>query len=123
MVDGAHNGASIEALMRAIGQNVPYDSMVVIFGCQADKDYVSMLRHIQLGADKVIFTPTGHVRSADPADLLACFSEMSGKMAQMCWSLREALEVAGRAVGREDLICIAGSFYLVGQAKRLLQKH
>ncbi|NIP27186.1 MAG: bifunctional folylpolyglutamate synthase/dihydrofolate synthase, partial [Phycisphaerae bacterium] len=32
MVDGAHNAASIRALMHAIGQNIPYDSMVVIFG-------------------------------------------------------------------------------------------
>lgn len=122
MVDGAHNAASVQALMRAIGQNIPYDSMVVIFGCQADKDYVRMLRHIQLGADKVIFTSTGHPRGADPADLLSCFSEMSGKMAQMTPTLQEALDVASRAVGREDLICVTGSFYLVGLAKRLVQK-
>lgn len=122
IVDGAHNPASVEALMRAIGQNVPYDSMVVIFGCQADKDYSRMLKHITIGADKVIFTTAGHPRSADPTDLLAAFVEMSGKMAQKADSLEGALEVAARAVGREDLICITGSFYLVGKAKKLIEK-
>jgi folylpolyglutamate synthase/dihydropteroate synthase len=38
-------------------------------------------------------------------------------MCQTAMSLREALRVASAAIGREDLICITGSFYLVGQAK------
>jgi folylpolyglutamate synthase/dihydropteroate synthase len=37
-------------------------------------------------------------------------------------TLEEALEIAERAVGRDDLICICGSFYLVGKAKRLFAK-
>ncbi len=121
--DGAHNAASIEALMRAIGQNVPYDSMVVIFGCCSDKDIDGMLRQIQLGADKVIFTPIKSPRSSDPADLAARFAEVSGRMAQVSRSLEEALEIAEKAVTREDLICITGSFYLVSQAKAIFEKH
>lgn len=120
MVDGAHNAASVEALMRAIGQNVAYDSMVVIFGCRTDKDIPGMLDHIQLGADKVIFTTTGSPRSADPAELAAQYIERSGKMAQVARTLPEALDIAERAVTREDLICITGSFYLVGQAKQVV---
>ncbi|MEP0845005.1 MAG: bifunctional folylpolyglutamate synthase/dihydrofolate synthase [Phycisphaerae bacterium] len=120
MVDGAHNAASVEALMRAIGQNVAYDSMVVIFGCRSDKDIPGMLDHIQLGADKVIFTGTGSPRSADPAELAAAYIERSGKMAQVAAGLEEALDIAERAVTREDLICITGSFYLVGLAKKLV---
>ena len=56
LVDGAHNAASLDAMMRAIGQHIPYDSMVVIFGCCADKDVAGMLERITSGADKVIFT-------------------------------------------------------------------
>src|SRR5207244_845034 len=51
IVDGAHNAASIDAMMRAIGQHIPYDSMVVIFGCCADKDVAGMLERITSGAD------------------------------------------------------------------------
>ena len=122
MVDGAHNAASIDATMRAIGQNIPYDSMVIIFGCQKDKDITGMLKYIRLGADKVIFTRTGSPRSADPTDLAAEFSEMSSKMCQVAETLEDALSIANRAVTRDDLICITGSFYLVGRAKRLLAK-
>lgn len=121
--DGAHNAASIEALMRAIGQNVPYDSMVVIFGCCSDKDIDGMLRQIQLGADKIIFTPIKSPRSADPADLAVKFAEVSGRMAQVSRSLEEALVIAEKAVTREDLITITGSFYLVSQAKAYFETH
>ncbi len=122
LVDGAHNAASIEAVMRAVGQNIPYDSMVVIFGCCADKDINGMLRLIQLGADKIIFTRIRSPRSADPADLAARFAELSGRMAQVAETLSEALEIAEKAITREDLICITGSFYLVSEAKRLFMQ-
>ncbi len=120
MVDGAHNAASVEALMRAIGQNIPYDSMVVIFGCRSDKDISGMLNHIQLGADKVIFTEGGIPRPADPAEMAAEYVERCGKMAQVARTLEEALDIAERAVTREDIVCITGSFHLVGHAKRLI---
>ncbi|MEE9297208.1 MAG: folylpolyglutamate synthase/dihydrofolate synthase family protein [Phycisphaerae bacterium] len=122
MVDGAHNAASVDALMRAIGQNVPYDSMVIIFGCRKDKDIAGMLRHIRLGADKIIFTSTGSPRATDPMELASAFAEISTKMCQVADDLEEAMSIAVRAVSRDDLICITGSFALVARAKRLLAK-
>ena len=123
LVDGAHNAASVEALMRAIGQNVPYDSMVVIFGCCSDKDIPGMMKLIQLGADKIIFTVIDSPRSAEPKDLVAKFSETSGRMAQAASNLKEAVEIAEKAITRDDLICVTGSFYLVSEAKRLFAGH
>jgi len=123
LADGAHNAASIDALMRAIGQNITCDSTVVIFGCCADKDVTGMLRLIQNGADKVIFTRINSPRSADPAELAAAFVELSGRMAQTAPNLATALEIAEKAVTREDLICITGSFYLVSEAKAHFATH
>jgi len=121
--DGAHNAASVEALMRAIGQNVAYDSMVLIFGCCGDKDIPGMLRQMRLGADKVIFTPIKSPRSADPQELADQFAEVSGRMAQVAASLRDALQIAEKAVTPEDLICVTGSFYLVSEAKGIFADH
>ena len=119
IVDGAHNAASLDAAMKAIGQHIPYDSMVVIFGCCGDKDVPGMLERITSGADKVIFTRIDNVRSADPHELSARYVELYGKMAQVAENLEDALAIANRAVTKEDLICITGSFYLVGEAKKL----
>lgn len=118
LVDAAHNASSIDALVRAIGQNISYDSMVMIFGCSRDKDITGMVRRIQLGADKIIFTRTDSPRSADPAELAAEFAEQSGKMAQVARDLDDAMQIALCAISREDLVCITGSFYLVAEAIR-----
>jgi dihydrofolate synthase / folylpolyglutamate synthase len=117
MIDGAHNAASIRALIHAIGQNIPYDSMVVIFGCNSDKDIPGMLAELQYGADKVIFTRSSCPKAMSPQELADQYTELCGKMCQTASALGEALQLARSAVGREDLICITGSFYLIGQAK------
>lgn len=123
MIDGAHNAASVRALIHAIGQNIPYDSMVVIFGCNSDKDVVGMLTQLQYGADKVIFTRSSSAKAVPPQDLADVYTEICGKMYQTSSSLGEALQLARSAVGREDLICITGSFYLIGQAKMRFQQN
>ena len=117
LIDAAHNAASIKALVCAIGQHVPYDSMIVIFGCGQDKDVRGMLEQLQYGADKVIFTRSNSPKAMYPQDLADMYTEICGKMCQTAMSLRESLRIASSAIGREDLICITGSFYLVGQAK------
>ena len=121
MIDAAHNAASIHAMIHAIGQNIPYDSMVVIFGCNNDKDVEGMLHQLQYGADKVIFTRSNSAKAMSPQDLADMYTEICGKMCQSAMSLGEALQLARGAVSKEDLICITGSFYLIGQAKMRLQ--
>ncbi|NQU76910.1 MAG: bifunctional folylpolyglutamate synthase/dihydrofolate synthase [Planctomycetes bacterium] len=121
LADGAHNAASISALMRAIGQNIPYDSMVVIFGCASDKDIPGIMEQLALGADKVIFTATANGRVAKPKDLAAQYEQYSGRASQTANTVEEALAIAASAVTREDIICVTCSFYLVGEAKVLIE--
>ena len=123
MIDAAHNAASIRALIYAIGQNIPYDSMVVIFGCNNDKDVTGMLRELQYGADKVIFIRNNSPKAMSSQDLGDIYTEICGKMYQTAASLGEALQLAKSAVSKEDLICITGSFYLIGLAKMRFQSN
>ncbi len=121
LVDGAHNAVSIQALIRALGAHISYDSLVLIFGCGQDKDVNGMLKQVALGADKVIFTRAkSNPRAMEPEDLSKRFSDISSKMAQTADTLEEALKLASRAVSREDLIVVSGSFYLVGEAKKYI---
>ena len=80
-----------------------------------------MLTQLQYGADKVIFTRSNSVKAMSPQDLSDMYNEICGKMCQVANSLGEALLLAKSAVGKEDLICITGSFYLIGQAKTRFQ--
>ena len=119
LIDAAHNASSIRALIQAIGQHVPYDSLIMIFGCNGDKDVRGMLTELQYGADKVIFTRSNSPKAVFPSELAAMYTELCGKMCQTALSLKEAIRVAENAVSEEDLICVTGSFYLIGQAKQM----
>ncbi|MBX3378591.1 MAG: bifunctional folylpolyglutamate synthase/dihydrofolate synthase [Phycisphaeraceae bacterium] len=123
IVDGAHNAESIHALMKSLGAHVRYDSLIVIFGCANDKDIPGMLARLGTGADKIIFTRTAsNSRAADPRELHRRFAETPGKMSQVAPSLKEAINIAAKAAQRDDLICVTGSFYLAGEAKKLLEE-
>ncbi|MEM9418967.1 MAG: folylpolyglutamate synthase/dihydrofolate synthase family protein [Planctomycetota bacterium] len=119
IIDGAHNAASITALTKSLGAHVQYDSLVMIFGCGQDKDINGMLKQIALGADKIIFTRAkANPRAEEPDDLMRRFNDLSPKMAQTAPNLEAALKLAARAVSREDLIVVTGSFYLAGEARK-----
>ena len=123
LVDGAHNPSSLSTLMKSVGAHIPYDSMICVFGCCQDKDVKEMLHSVGLGADKIIFTKAKeNQRAAEPIALQQQFAEMSGKMTQVADTLPEALEIAAQAASRDDLICVTGSFYLVGETKAHLQE-
>jgi len=119
VIDGAHNALSIQALIRALGAHITYDSLVMIFGCAQDKDINGMLKQVGLGADKMIFTKARlNPRAMEPEDLQVRFNDLSGKMSQTAPNLDAAIQLAGRAVSRDNLIVITGSFYLAGEARK-----
>ena len=118
VADCAHNAESVGALFRGIGQHFDYDCAHVIFGCCDDKDVDGMLRRLVGGADKVVFCRVDNVRSADPLELQRRFMDDHGRMSQSAETLDEALRLARRGVGREDLVVITGSFYLVGSGQK-----
>ncbi len=123
LVDGAHNPASMQALMRGIGSHIQFDSMICIFGCNADKDVDANLEMLALGGDKIIFTKASdQPRAAEPEELAQQFESLRNRQCQTAPSVKEAIEIASQAAGRDDLICVTGSFYLVGETMALLKK-
>lgn len=120
IADGAHTPDSVAALVRAIGAHTKYDSMVVVFGCATDKDIEGLLVEISRGADKIVFTKSStNPRAADPEMLRSRYTELTGKMAQVEPDVKAAINTAARAVGKDDLVCVTGSFYIAGEAKKL----
>ena len=123
IVDGAHNPVALTALMRGMGSHIPYDSMICIFGCCEDKDVDTMLDNLAMGGDKIIFTAAeNQARSVDPQELKQRYMAKRGKVCQTADNIGQALEIAASAASRDDLICVTGSFYLVGDTKVHLAK-
>jgi dihydrofolate synthase/folylpolyglutamate synthase len=123
LVDGAHNPASMQALMRGIGSHLSFDSMICIFGCNEDKDVDANLEKLAIGGDKIIFTKAAdQPRAMEPEDLVKRFEKLRNRTCQSAPTVEKAIQIAAQASGREDLICVTGSFYLVGETMTYLEK-
>jgi dihydrofolate synthase / folylpolyglutamate synthase len=119
IVDGAHNPAGVATLCRALSDDFPHRRLILLFGVLGDKDYRTMTKRLFPLADRVILTRPHSERALSPDLLLAAAGAVSGVevVEDPDRALRHALSLAGE----DDLICAAGSLYLVGEIKKLIQ--
>ena len=110
---------TVETAIKAGATTINIPDTVGYTAPRESADLIRMLINQVPGADKVIFTRSNSPKAVFPSDLAEMYTELCGKMCQTTFSLKEAIRMASSAVSKEDLICVAGSFYLVGQAKEL----
>lgn len=117
IVDGGHNPAGIAVLCRSLQEDFSYRRLILVFGVLRDKNFPLMVRKIAPLADLVILTRPESERAVPPAelkDLTKLYCNRVEVQDEPPLALRRALELAGR----DDLICCAGSLYLVGAIKK-----
>ncbi len=119
LLDGAHNPDGISALCGVLRRDFSYRRLFVVFGVLSDKDRSAMMSRIASIADAIILTRPGNERAVEPAELLPLAKRHCRNVAVERNPVR-AVRLALDAAGKNDLICIAGSLYLVGDIKKAL---
>jgi dihydrofolate synthase/folylpolyglutamate synthase len=117
VVDGGHNLAGITVLCRALQEDFTYRRLILVFGVLRDKNFAQMLKQIAPLAAMVIITRPDTKRAVPPQEL----AELAGSYCcrvKVVEKPQKALAMAMTVAGREDLVCVAGSLYLVGDIKR-----
>jgi dihydrofolate synthase/folylpolyglutamate synthase len=120
LLDGAHNPAGVAALKTALTEEFSYARLILLWGAMADKDLHTTLDEIAPLADSIIFTAPQSDRSASGEQLQRCLPEKAQVRVIVTKSVREGIAAAKKLATHDDLICIAGSLYLVGEARQLL---
>ena len=120
LLDGAHNPAGVESLRDALVSEFSYDHLILVWACMGDKDVAATLIAIAPLADRIIFTRPESERSATPEQLAAILPAEERDKAQGAPTVGEALVLAADMARNGDLICVAGSLYLVGAARKIL---
>ena len=116
LLDVAHNPDGASALVTAITETFPFDRVVFVIGVLREKDHVGILRELARVQCTVIVTepPSGRALAAEQlsrdATDLGLENEVAGSVAD---AIRIALETATQ----NDLVCITGSHYVVGEAR------
>ncbi len=116
VLDGAHNPAGALVLKESLKKEFQYDRLLLIVGIMKDKDIQSMLHLLAPLADHIILTQPHTDRAAPPA-LLKKALDPNGKKAEIAEDLKEAIERGLALTREEDLLCITGSLYTVGEAR------
>lgn len=119
LLDVAHNPDGMSALVSALIEAFAFDRVILVLGILADKDHEGMLREIARLDAHVIATEATSVRSVSASDLGKA-AEGLGLEASVIEDVPTAIEQAVRLAGAEDLICITGSHYVVGEARGYL---
>jgi dihydrofolate synthase/folylpolyglutamate synthase len=120
LLDGAHNPAGIAALCDALEHDFEYDRLILVWAAMADKDFRTSLPRIARLADIIIFTRLEYDRSASPEELRQALPPVVQQRALCENTPNGALAKAAALAGPADLICIGGSLYLVGEARKKL---
>ena len=122
VLDVAHNPAGAWALRSGLSasENAKTAPSSLIFGCLRDKPVDEMAQILFPLFDKIFLAPIHSPRATGATELKAA-AEKTGAPAQLTASVEEAIAFAA-AYSRGGRIVIAGSVYLVGEARaRVLQ--
>ena len=117
LLDGAHNPDGAAALAAALRALHPGRPVELVFGVLSDKDHEGMLAALAPAVRRIHLVAPDSPRARTPRSCAAA-AERHGARVDEHESLPSALACA-RHLGRDGaLVCVAGSLYLVGEARR-----
>ncbi len=105
LLDGAHSPDSARALAETIKEIFKEQKVILILGISEDKNKKLIYDELSCISQNIIFTKADHPRAADLAGAV---------------NVKEALDLAHKAAGAQDIILVAGSIFVISEARKLL---
>ncbi len=116
ILDGAHNLVAARNLAAFLAQETNQRPITMVIGILDDKPYKAMLSALLPIAQKVIFTRPQIDRGLPP-ETLYTEARKYGKDITLLPDVHQAVQQAVSHAAPDDVICIAGSLYVIGEAK------
>jgi dihydrofolate synthase/folylpolyglutamate synthase len=121
VADGAHNPHAARALAAELDTGELAGGWVAVLGVSRDKDVAGLLAPIAPRVRAIVATASAHDRALPPGDLaLAARTLMPAGAVHEAPDLAAALELAESLLAPRGAILVAGSLFLVGEARALL---
>jgi dihydrofolate synthase/folylpolyglutamate synthase len=121
ILDGAHNLIAARNLAKFLSENLVHRRITLVVGILDDKPYESMLKSLLPVCSRAIITRAKTERALDPQRLystaLKVISDVS-IVPDVAAAFRQAIKTARP----NEVICVAGSLYVVGEAKEAIEK-
>ena len=117
ILDGAHNLDAVKVLGKYLASFLKGRQLTLVLGILDDKPYEKMLETLVPLAGKVIITQAKIDRSLDPAVLKVAAERLAQRPVIIIKDVKEAVTHAIKNSEDTDVVCVAGSLYVVGEAK------
>lgn len=118
LLDGAHNPVGMKMLKKTLEEDFDYNRLVLLIGILKDKNIQKMLSTIAPISDIIIVTKSNNVRACEPEILKNTIEKIGYKKDLFIEdSIPKAIEHAKSMVNKNDIICISGSLFTVGEAR------
>ena len=121
LLDGAHNLSAARNLARYLRSDLSDRKITLIIGILDDKPYRAMLQSLVPVSEKVIVTRPKIGRGLPVETLLPVVKEMNPQVTSIPDVGRALLQTVAQA-DPDDAVVVAGSLYVVGEAKEALEK-
>lgn len=119
ILDGAHNLMSARILARYLRRHIHNRPITMVIGILDDKPFRNILKDLLTICKRVIVTQP-KIDRAIPANRLEAAAREFNRNVEVRADVGEAVKYAVATSAKEDVICIAGSLYVVGEAKTVL---
>ena len=114
VLDGAHNPGACETLSELLSE-FAYDDLHLVVGVMHEKDHHAMAEALP-SAEHVVTCAPSIDRAEAPAVLASVFEEYAGRV-EAVPTVAEAVSRAFDAADEDDCVLVAGSLYVVGEAR------
>lgn len=118
ILDGAHNPNGVEQFIKNLKKLVPDKKIIAVLGIFQDKDYITILKNIIPQVNQVILTMADNPRATPTAVLAEEVKHyIDDESIIETNDVETAINKSFQIAREDDVICITGSLYTVGEAK------
>ncbi len=121
IIDGAHNLKASAVLGSYLSEHFPGRKITLVLGMLDDKPYEKMLKNLLPAAGRVILTRADNDRSIDPQVLEQCARLYTDVPVMIEPRVGRAVEKAVSKAHTDEVVCIAGSLYVAGEAREKIE--
>ena len=121
IIDGGHNQQCAEAIADALKEYFPGKKCTFLIGVMADKNFKGIFDALLPLAEKILAVTPDSPRALKAPRLCEKLGEEYGYFNAIPYeTLDDALKALMQGATAEDLICICGSLYMVGDVRKAL---
>ena len=120
MLDGAHNADGVSVLADSLEEEYPTTRWQLVLGVMGDKNVEAMMVSLAPLVDGVVTTAPASERSVPPSQLAERIGDLVDVPVLVAEEVELAIDMARAEAGPDGAVLVAGSLYLVGEARKLL---